>query len=105
MGVLPAQVQEIAEVTTTRVEPEFYLPTACRVSPTQSCPLSGMVPVRPDDLLANPACRARMHPVSRRHARYVLAPDCGAVQPMWLRSTSVLSPLITAPDGRPQAAR
>lgn len=25
-GVLPAQVQEIAEVTTTRVEPEFYVP-------------------------------------------------------------------------------
>lgn len=25
-GVLPAQVQEIAEVTTTRVEPEYYVP-------------------------------------------------------------------------------
>lgn len=25
-GVLPAQVQEIAEITTTRVEPEFYVP-------------------------------------------------------------------------------
>lgn len=25
-GILPAQVQEIAEVTTTRVEPEFYVP-------------------------------------------------------------------------------
>jgi len=26
-GVLPAQVQEIAEVTTTRVEPECYVPS------------------------------------------------------------------------------
>ena len=25
-GVLPAAVQEVAEVTTTRVEPEFYVP-------------------------------------------------------------------------------